>query len=365
MAFKIYASAALANPVVTEKQWGRVRTANKLAATPKFAEFNSKDYLLSHCTIVASVDTDPYTDYYITPSTTKYVNMNYDCWQRDLLSQSYRSFIGAENYVEHVQVPSLSKGKIIDAVLRDIEGETLYCDILVATDKKHKELVHKIRTGSINAMSMGCIASFTICTKCGNRASDEKELCPHVHLKGSTFMDERGTERIIAELCGHVDSPGSVRFIEASWVENPAFPGAVLRNILNPDDSKDPTTGVKFYANIPEVGLYNNEELGRMLFASENKSEEEGFIFSKSPKKDPGDEQDDRDLESGLDDMFGNKEERSEDASLEDDGEEINDGPPDEEGRYGKSKSRSKPKDYEMDWINDPTFLSNNSLLSF
>ena len=30
--------------------------------------------------------------------------------------------------------------------------------------------------------------------------------------------------------------PGSVKFIEASWVANPAFTGAVLRSILNADE---------------------------------------------------------------------------------------------------------------------------------
>ena len=37
----------------------------------------------------------------------------------------------------------------------------------------------------------------------------------------------------IAELCGHRDLPGGgVRFVEASWVGTPAFPGAVTRKIM-------------------------------------------------------------------------------------------------------------------------------------
>jgi hypothetical protein len=62
--------------------------------------------------------------------------------------------------------------------------------------------------------------------------------CPHIrYFKGSEFVDELGNKRKIAELCGHVGAePGSVKFIEASWVANPAFTGAVLRSILNPDE---------------------------------------------------------------------------------------------------------------------------------
>jgi hypothetical protein len=39
-------------------------------------------------------------------------------------------------------------------------------------------------------------------------------------------------------LCGHKSDPGSVKFIEASWVANPAFTGAVLRNILSAEDAR-------------------------------------------------------------------------------------------------------------------------------
>jgi hypothetical protein len=82
-----------------------------------------------------------------------------------------------------------------------------------------------------------CTVAFTQCSKCGNVAKDETELCPHIkYEKGNTFIDHLGKTRKIAELCGHVRSsePSSVKFIEASWVANPAFVGAVLRNVLTP-----------------------------------------------------------------------------------------------------------------------------------
>lgn len=138
---------------------------------------------------------------------------------------------------EHVQIEDLSKGRIIDAVARDI-GESVYIDILVATDRKHTELVADIENGRMSTLSMGCSVEETQCTKCGNVAVDETELCECVkYSKGNRFFAEDGKTRRIGELCGHptIDPNGGVTFIEASWVASPAFTGAVMRNIIMPD----------------------------------------------------------------------------------------------------------------------------------
>lgn len=264
MAFLKYANAVVLSPGLKPGEWEAIRQA-ALSPAPDFKsressrvvlqEYDPKRYLLSHCTIIASVDTEEvhnplgrhmvdgfqidrrYADYYVTPETSKYVNNNNDCWERKLLLSSFKTFIGAENYVEHIQIPELSKGKIIDTAARNI-GESVYVDILIATDRKHDPLVRAIRSGQLNTLSMGCSVDFTVCTRCGNVAQDETNLCPHVkYFKGSEFIDEFGKKRKIAELCGHLKAePGSVKFIEASWVANPAFTGAVLRNILSPEE---------------------------------------------------------------------------------------------------------------------------------
>lgn len=216
-----------------------------------------KQYLLSHATIVASVDTySPkgaktgrrmergcqidvrHADYRIKPECQDIINNNGDAWERSLLLSTYKTFIGAPNYLEHVQIPELSKGFIVDAIARDL-GNTCYVDILVATDRKHRMLIQDILAGQISAMSMGCISLFTVCTRCGNVAVDDTQLCPHVLYdgKGTKFLDEENVEHRLAELIGHVSIPNSNQFIEASWVRNPAFRGAQRRNILNPDSS--------------------------------------------------------------------------------------------------------------------------------
>ena len=262
MGFPKYANAAIAQPSINSTGWDEIRHKS-LALGPAFEtrkasqivlqQYDPGQFLLTHCSIIASVDTENpgtptgtqmvdgvqinrrYADYFVSPGTTKYINNNHDCWERKLLLSSFRTFIGAENYVEHVQIPELSKGKIIDAAARDI-GDSIYVDILVATDRKHKPLIAAITSGQLSTLSMGAQVAFTICTKCGNVAEDELQLCRCIkYSKGNFFLDSMGKRRKVAELCGHIlAEPGSVKFIEGSWVANPAFTGAVLRSILDP-----------------------------------------------------------------------------------------------------------------------------------
>ena len=64
---------------------------------------------------------------------------------------------------EHSQLPELSKGFIVDAIARDV-GHSVYIDILVATDKKHEQLVSDILSGRLNSLSMGCFMPGTLVT---------------------------------------------------------------------------------------------------------------------------------------------------------------------------------------------------------
>ena len=266
MAFMKYAYAHVVSPQVEGMAWNRIRTAavhegsvssslSDQASGILGSVLDPKKYLLTHATIVCSVDVDDqpevktgsveedgqkvlrnYSDYRIASSGDKFINNNMDAWSRDVLMKSYETFIGAHNFVEHVQVEDLSKGRVIDAVARDI-GDSIYVDILIATDRNHKDLVAAIEGGSMATMSMGCSVDFTLCTKCGHVAADETEMCKHIkYEKGNTFFDDQGHKHRVAELCGHhtVDPTGGVHFIEASWVATPAFPGAVMRNIIKP-----------------------------------------------------------------------------------------------------------------------------------
>jgi len=267
MAFRRTANALVSKNVIDFDEWMDEMRQQHEGAVSKdhvgrvakevLRKCDPKQYLLSHATIVASVDTyNPkgavtgkrmergvqidvrHPDFRVKPACQEIINNNGDAWERSLLLTTYRTFIGAPNYLEHIQIPELSKGFIVDAIARDL-GETCYIDILVATDRKHQILVRDIMAGNIKAMSMGCISLFTICNKCGNVASDDTQLCPCIMYdgKGNKFADDDGVEHRLGELIGHVSVPNSNTFIEASWVRNPAFAGAERRNFLNEDMS--------------------------------------------------------------------------------------------------------------------------------
>ena len=241
----------LANVLINpRREWGalsngsgRVRVARDLQVD--WNEYNQDRYLFSHCTIVSSVATEK-NGYHIVPACSELVNNNGNAWTNEVLMSTFRTFMGAENYLEHVQIPELSKGKIIDAVLRPVrykdaqgrEADVYYCDILVATNKKHDGLVRKIASGEMGAMSMGCLANYVTCSRCGKVLGDNDDNCEHIESQLlQSFVDEDGVERVVAELCGRMlvngeADPESVKFIEASWVDRPAFKGAVLNHFV-------------------------------------------------------------------------------------------------------------------------------------
>jgi hypothetical protein len=245
VAFNKTAETQVENPIISLDDWSKIVPARsafgrKTASSLNKLAADQSKYLLSHTTIMASVCTeaDPY-DFLIKPESAALVNSNSDAWTNEVLKLSYKSFIGAFNFLEHFQNSKHAKGHILDAVLRKValappDIWVYFCDILVATDLSHESLISDIRSGKQKYFSMGCVTDLVICSFCGAHITDASSYCHHLQFQKSMFLpDEDGVPRIIGELCGHKSLPnGGVRFVEASWVGTPAFPGAVLRNIV-------------------------------------------------------------------------------------------------------------------------------------
>ena len=214
-----YAKATIVDPHVTGSGWAKIRTAAKASAGVKenlvarasefFGKpFDPKDYLLTHCTIVASVDVysppemklgkvlvngfrvyRKYPNFRVKVGCDKYINNNLDFWPREVLLKSYKTFIGGHNFVEHVQVEDLSKGRIIDAVARDL-GDTVYVDILIATDRKHTDLVAAIESGKMGTLSMGCFLPGTLVTMADGTRIPIEDVAP-----GDMVLTHKGRSR--------------------------------------------------------------------------------------------------------------------------------------------------------------------------
>jgi hypothetical protein len=154
----------LANPV---KDWqrlayGGVRIAKRVIDVD-WKKFNQDNFLMAHCSIVCSCRVGE-NGYYIDPVCSELVNNNGNAWSNEVLLATFRTFVGGDVFMEHVQIPELSKGKILDAVIRPVthknavgSADVYWVDILTATHRKHADLVKRITSGELTTLSMGCL----------------------------------------------------------------------------------------------------------------------------------------------------------------------------------------------------------------
>ena len=236
---------------IKRRAMGNRRVAFR-AIDVNWKKYNTKDYLFTHDTACCSVETEK-NGYWITPPCWELVNENGNAWTTPVLLASFKTFVGGENFRDHIQEPALSKGKILDAIARPVihhsekygDAKIYYIDVLVATDRKHVELVDRIESGQLNTLSMGTTCSLTQCSICGKVFGDDDESCDHIkHHLGQMVVCDDGKERKCAELCGACDEngnyiEGSNVFIEISWVSIPAFSGAIVNAFVETDEERE------------------------------------------------------------------------------------------------------------------------------
>jgi len=123
-------------------------------------------------------------------------------------------------------------------VVRPMEGNNPVIDVFCL----EVEGDHSFQVGGGIGVE-NCLADWVTCSRCGKVMGDNVPNCRHLdHELLAHFVDKKGVERVVAELCGRtlvdkdgkrIGDPKSVRFIEASWVERPAFFGAVLNHYVS------------------------------------------------------------------------------------------------------------------------------------
>jgi uncharacterized C2H2 Zn-finger protein len=233
-----------------------------------FSKFKTDEYLFSWVTAIAGIEVES-DDHTIVAPHNKWINENGNAWKNEVVLESYHSFILAENYLEHIQIPALSKGKVLDAVAWVVHKQyngykepvpTIFVDCLLATNKKkHKSLCDNILNGTIDTTSMGCSIEWTQCSRCGKYFEEDKDrFCRHIEDDlGRSYTDKKGIKRKVAELCGRQGYPDSCIFKELSWVRRPAFYPAKKHGFV---EVSKKSTGKKMRAFVPSERMEEASE---------------------------------------------------------------------------------------------------------
>lgn len=271
MAFIKYGSAVITRPVLGLESWAQKKTASvtgKPSSYIDLADYPVDKFLFSQATIMGAVELEP-NGFFIKKGYEQLVNMNGDCWTRGVVLNTHKTYRGSYNFLNHVQIPEQSKGTVMDSVPKWVTlpngKKAIYVDILVATDRKHARLCQEIEDNTLNAMSLGAVVKFSICSKCGKTVQTGKDYCSHLrNERRGVFTDDKGVRRIIGEICGKEDDPSSNTFIESSWVYEPAFAGATKAGILSPSKYPDPSVT----ASVVKVGKPQQLEYVEPTFSS-------------------------------------------------------------------------------------------------
>ena len=192
MAFLRTANAIVVKPQTSQQGWSKVRTAanlspeipsqNLIAQASEIlgTPFDPKRYLLSHVTIVASVDVESgpniklgsivengqkinrkYLDYRIKASSDPLINSNLDAFGRAVLLKSYKTFVGGENFCFVAGTPVL----MADGTYKPIEGVRVGEKVqsLTGTHSVGHTFSHKY-TGDMVTLAVSGVSSPITCT---------------------------------------------------------------------------------------------------------------------------------------------------------------------------------------------------------
>jgi len=161
--------------------------------------------------------------YTVTRAISARINQNFDGFPSSELKAAYKTFLGKPLFVNHANDDaSKARGRVIGS--RYVEnGTDKYIQVIQEVSaKKYPKLAKELEEGGIDAVSMGCVAALTICSVCGNTATDMFDMCDHVlHHKGQTIDG-----KLVYEECR------GIGFFELSYVFDPADETALTSNVI-------------------------------------------------------------------------------------------------------------------------------------
>jgi hypothetical protein len=210
------------------------KVVGKIAAvkTSRKAVYSMVEPFAKHGTVVKDFEFVPGMLYTKVRAISARINQNYDAWPSGQLKTSYLTFLGKPIFVNHANFdPDRARGRVVAA--RYIEnGRDKYVETVMEVDALNfPRLAAEIHNGGLDSVSMGVEAGFTICSFCGNKATDVFDMCDHVKFhKGSHLPDPRtGQPKLVYEDCHKLG------FFELSYVFDPADETAVVSQVIVAD----------------------------------------------------------------------------------------------------------------------------------
>lgn len=185
-------------------------------------------------------------------------NDNFDEFPAEEIKKAYSTFIGKPVFVNHHNDDhKRARGVVIDAALhedRNPDGtpDTWVEGLMEVDARKFPKLAKAILAGHIDRTSMGCDVDLSVCSACGNKATNPAQYCQHIPaMKGlRVFRVNAATGRreghLIREKCY------GLKFFENSLlVEEPADPTAFFTGV---DDRGLKMAARKKAASHPQYG---------------------------------------------------------------------------------------------------------------
>ena len=171
--------------------------------------------------------------YTVTRAISARVNQNFDGFPSSELKAAYKTFLGKPVFVNHAnENPETARGRVVGA--RYVEaGTDKYIQVIQEVNaQKFPKLAKELEEGGLDSVSMGCVAARTLCSFCGNEATDMFDMCDHVLRFKGQYLGKRDditgsfNDQLVYEECR------GLGFFELSYVFDPADETAMLSNVM-------------------------------------------------------------------------------------------------------------------------------------
>jgi hypothetical protein len=164
-------------------------------------------------------------------------NDNFDEFPAEEIAKAYATFKGKPVFVNHHNDDHRRmRGVIIDAALhqdRNPDGTPdTWAEVLMEVDAKtFPKLAKAILAGEVDRTSMGCDVQLSVCSACGNKATNPAEYCQHIPaMKGQRIFRATASGQreghLVREICY-----GLGFFENSLLVEEPADPTAYFLGV--------------------------------------------------------------------------------------------------------------------------------------